>query len=168
MGITGEYKLFSVTQANQSRRGSLAEGDEFCMHPSELGEIINFNVCHKRWPGLGVGVRLSGIVFMVCWVMGLTSPDFLTDSVCFEIFNESALQFFFLCIPSKEHFKLTTPESSKPSYVGFSLSLPLLCLDDHSGMYLFCTYVRIALSSCSVVFSVAFSVTFWVASFKVY
>lgn len=117
MGITGEYKLFSVTQANQSRRGSLAEGYEFCMHPSELGEIINFNVCHKRWPGLGVGVRLSGIVFMVCWVMGLTSPDFLTDSVCFEIFNESALQFFFLYIPSKEHLKLTTPESSKPSYV---------------------------------------------------
>lgn len=55
MGITNEHKVFNVTHANQSQRGSLAEGCEFCMLPSELGEIINFNVCHKRLPGVGVG-----------------------------------------------------------------------------------------------------------------
>lgn len=67
-----EHNVFSVTHADQSQRGSLAEGYEFCMPPSELGEIINFNVCHKRLPEVGVGIELE-------WQRLYGTPGDVTD-----------------------------------------------------------------------------------------
>lgn len=82
MSITNEHKVFSVTHADQSPKGSLAEGYEFCMPPSELGDIINFNVCHKRSPQAGVG---SEVEWQRLYGLPADVTDILTHSVRVKI-----------------------------------------------------------------------------------